>query len=158
MFQSNLEKRSDGGAWWAAVHGVAKSQTRLSDFTFTSHFHALEKEMATHSSVLAWRVPGTGKPDGLTVYGVAQSRTWMKRLSSSSSLIRKGNSESSIKSNLFLFPTALYMLMSPVITKRGTVNFPSGIWSQNPLRRQPISWLGKRCWCVLGFFNILHIK
>ena len=55
----------DGGAWWAAVHGVAKSRTRLSDFTFTSfHFHALEKEMATHSSVLAWRIPGTGEPPG----------------------------------------------------------------------------------------------
>ena len=50
----------EGGAWWAAVHGVAKSQTRLSDFTFTFQFHALEKEMATHSSVLAWRIPGTG--------------------------------------------------------------------------------------------------
>ena len=52
----------DGGAWWAAVHGDAKSRTRLSDFTFTFHFHALEKEMATHSSVLAWRIPGTGEP------------------------------------------------------------------------------------------------
>ena len=55
----------DGAAWWAAVHGVAKNQTRLSDFTFTFHFHALEKEMATHSSVLAWRIPGTGEPSGL---------------------------------------------------------------------------------------------
>ena len=55
----------DGGAWWAAVHGVAKSWTRLSDITFTFHFHALEKEMATHSSVLAWRIPGTGQPSGL---------------------------------------------------------------------------------------------
>ena len=52
----------DGGAWWAAVHGVAKSRTRLSDFTLTFHFHALEKAMATHSSVLAWRIPGTGEP------------------------------------------------------------------------------------------------
>ena len=57
---SCLENPMDGRAWWAAVHGVAKSQTRLSDFTFTFHFHALEKEMATHSSVLAWRIPGTG--------------------------------------------------------------------------------------------------
>ena len=56
----------DGGAWKAAVHGVANSQTRLSDFTFTFHFHALEKEMATHSSVLAWRIPGTGEPGGLS--------------------------------------------------------------------------------------------
>ena len=59
----------DGGAWWAAVHGVTKSQTRLSDFTFTFHFHALEKEMATHSSVLAWRIPGTGEPGGLPSMG-----------------------------------------------------------------------------------------
>ena len=54
----------DGGAWWAAVHGVTNSWTRLSDFTFTFHFHALEKEMATHSSILAWRIPGTGEPGG----------------------------------------------------------------------------------------------
>ena len=59
----------DGGAWWATVHGVAKSLTRLSDFTFTFHFHALEKEMATHSSVLAWTVPGTEEPGGLQSMG-----------------------------------------------------------------------------------------
>ena len=59
----------DGGAWWAAVHGVAKSRTRLSVFTFTFHFLALEKEMATHSSVLAWRIPGTGEPGGLPSMG-----------------------------------------------------------------------------------------
>ena len=59
----------DGGAWWAAVHGVAKSRTQLSDFAFTFHSHALEKEMATHSSVLAWRIPGTGEPDGLLSIG-----------------------------------------------------------------------------------------
>ena len=57
---SCLANPTDGGAWWAAVHGVAKSQTQLSDFTFTFHFHALEEEMATHSSVLAWRITGTG--------------------------------------------------------------------------------------------------
>ena len=63
----------DGGAWCAAVHGVAKSHTRLSGFTFTFHFHVLEKEMATHSSVLAWRIPGTGEPGGLhsPVYGAS---------------------------------------------------------------------------------------
>ena len=59
----------NGGAWQAAVHGVTKSQTRLSDFTFTFHFHALEKEMATHSSVLAWRIPGMGEPGGLPSMG-----------------------------------------------------------------------------------------
>ena len=66
---SCLENPMDGGAWWAAVHGVAKSWTQLSDFTFTFHFHALEKEMATHSSVLAWRIPGTGEPGGLLSMG-----------------------------------------------------------------------------------------
>ena len=62
---SCLENPMDGGAWWAAIHRVAISRTRLSNFTFTFHFHALEKEMATHSSVLAWRIPGTGEPGGL---------------------------------------------------------------------------------------------
>ena len=64
----------DGGAWWAAVHGVAGTQTRLSDFTFTFHFHALEKEMATHSSVLAWRIPGMGEPGGLPSMGSYRGR------------------------------------------------------------------------------------
>ena len=62
---SCLENPMEGGAWWAEVYGVAKSRTRLSDFTSTFHFHALEKEMATHSSVLAWRIPGMGEPGGL---------------------------------------------------------------------------------------------
>ena len=77
----------DGGAWWAAVHGVSKSQTRLSDFTFTFHFHALEKEMATRSSVLAWRIPRMGEPGGLPSMGShrSHSQTRLKRLSSSSS-------------------------------------------------------------------------
>ena len=66
---SCLENPMDGGAWWAAVHGVAEGRTRLSNFTFTFHFHALEKEMATHSSVLAWRIPGTGEPGGLLSMG-----------------------------------------------------------------------------------------
>ena len=66
---SCLENPMDRGAWCAAVHGVAKSQTRLSDFTFTFHFHALEKEMATHSSVLALRIPGTAEPGGLLSMG-----------------------------------------------------------------------------------------
>ena len=58
-----------GGAWWPPVHGVAKSRTRLSEFTFTFHFHALEKEMATYSSVLAWRIPGMGEPSALPSMG-----------------------------------------------------------------------------------------
>ena len=66
---SCLENPMDGGAWWAAVPGVAEGQMQLSDFTFTFHFHALEKEMATHSSVLAWRIPGMGEPGGLLSTG-----------------------------------------------------------------------------------------
>ena len=80
---SCLENPMDRAAWWAAVHGVSKNQTQLSDFTFTFHFLALEKEMATHSSVLAWRIPGTADPGGLPSVGL-HSRTRMKRLSSSS--------------------------------------------------------------------------
>ena len=71
---SYLENPMDRGAWWATVHGVVKSRTRLSDFTFTFHSHALEKEMVTHSSVLAWRIPGTGEPGGLPSTGLHRVR------------------------------------------------------------------------------------
>ena len=74
----------DGGAWWAAVHGVPRSRTRLSDFTLFFHFHALEKEMANHTSVLAWRIPGM--VGWAAIYGVTQSRTRLKRLSSNHKL------------------------------------------------------------------------
>ena len=82
---SCLETPMDGGAWWAAIRGVAKSRTRLRDFPFTLNFHALEKKMAIHSSVLAWRIQWTEEPDGLPSMGIAESRTRLKRLSSSSS-------------------------------------------------------------------------
>ena len=72
---SCLENPMDGGAWWPVVHGVAKSWTRLMDFTFTFHFHALEKEMATHSSVLAWRIPGMGSLVGCCLFGHTESDT-----------------------------------------------------------------------------------
>ena len=71
---SCLENPMDRGAWWATVHGVIKSRMRLSNFTFTFHFHALEKEMATHSSVLAWRIPGMGEPGGLPSMGLHRVR------------------------------------------------------------------------------------
>ena len=67
--RSCLQNPRDSGAWWAAIYGVAQSRTRQSDFTFTFHFHALEKEMATPSTVLAWRIPGTGEPGGLPSMG-----------------------------------------------------------------------------------------
>ena len=81
---SCLENPMGGRAWWATVQGVVKSRTRLSDFTFTFHFHALEKEMATHSSVLAWRIPGMEEPLWTAIYGVAPSGTQLTWLSSSS--------------------------------------------------------------------------
>ena len=81
----------DGGAWWAAVHGVAKSRTGLSDFPFTFHFHALEKEMATHSSVLAWGIPGTGEPGGLLSMGSHRVRHGLKRLSTQICANRNNN-------------------------------------------------------------------
>ena len=87
---SCLENPTGRVAWGAAVHGVARSRTRLSNFTFTFPFHPLEKEMATHSSVLAWRIPGTGEPGGLPSLG-SQSRTRLRRLSSSSSSSNKGH-------------------------------------------------------------------
>ena len=84
---SCLENPMDGGAWWAAVHGVTKSRTRLSDFTFTFHFHALEKEMATHSSVPAWRIPGMGEPGGLPSMGSHRIRHYWSDLAAAEAAI-----------------------------------------------------------------------
>ena len=109
---SCLENPMDGGAWWATVHGVAKSRTRLSDFPFTFHFHALEKEMATHSSILAWRIPGTGEPGGLPSVG-SHSRTWLKWLSVQTEI--RVNIEVSLSVFLHSRRTALWYLLSTII-------------------------------------------
>ena len=85
-----LENAMDGGAWKAVVHGVAKGWTQLSDFTFTFHFHALEKEMATHSSVLAWRIPGSGEPGGLPSMGSHRvGHDWSDLAAAAALLIRR---------------------------------------------------------------------
>ena len=90
---SCLENPRDGGAWWAAVYGVAWSQTWLRDFTFTFHFHALEKEMATHSSVLAWRIPGMGEPGGLPSMGSHRVRhNWSDLAAAAVSGVRQSDS------------------------------------------------------------------
>ena len=112
---SCLENLMSRGAWWATVHGVAKSQTQLSNFTFTFHFHALEKEMVTHSSVLAWRIPGTGERGGLPSMGSHRVRhDWSDlaaAVAAASSLpsnteIKSEHSETAMvnyNSNFFLF-------------------------------------------------------
>ena len=96
---SRLENPMEGGASWAAVHGVAEGRTRLSDFTFAFHFRALEKEMATHSSVLTWRIPGTGEPGGLLSMG--SHRVRLKRLNSSSEREYVTFSERDVPPNLY---------------------------------------------------------
>ena len=115
-------------AWWAAVHGVARSRTRLSDFTFTFtfHFHALEKEMATHSSVLAWRIPGTGEPGGLPSLG-SQSQTRLKQLSSSSSskITADGDCSHEVKRCLLLGRKVMTNLDS--ILKSRTITLPTKV-------------------------------
>ena len=87
---SCLENPMDGEAWWAAVRGVARSRTRLSDFTFTSYFHALEKAMAPHSSVLAWRIPGTGEHGGLPSMGSHRVRhDWSNLAAAAGSFVHR---------------------------------------------------------------------
>ena len=103
---SCLENPMDGGAWWATVHGVAKSRTWLGDFTFTFHFHALEKEMATHSSILAWRIPGTEEPGGLPSMGSHRVGHDWSDLSSSKNISVQANELEHVKneeSNIFFF-------------------------------------------------------
>ena len=107
---SVLENPMDGGAWWAAVHGVAKSRTRLSDFTFTFHLHALEKEMATHSSVLAWRIPGTGSLVGCRLWGRAESDMTRKLW-----YIYTMEYYSDIKKNTFESVLIRWMKLEPII-------------------------------------------
>ena len=109
---SCLENPMDRGAWKAVVHGVAEGRTRLSDFTFTFHFYALEKEMATHSNVLAWRIPGKGKPGGLPSLG-SQSWTRLKWLSSSSKVcFMVQNVASELEKHIHIFYTIiLYILL-----------------------------------------------
>ena len=106
---SCLENPKDGGAYKDAVHGVAEGQTWLRDFTFTFYFHALEKEMATHFRVLAWRIPGMAEPGRLPSVG-SQSRTWLQWLSSSSS------PEEGVSSTAPLF-SEIFFLLQPIILR-----------------------------------------
>ena len=141
---SCLENPMDGGAWWAAVHGVAKSQTQLSNFPFTFHFHALEKEMATHSSVLAWRIPWMGEQ--AAIYGVAQSRTRLMPLSSSSSKVTAdGNCSLEIKRRLLLGRKAMTNLDS--ILKSRDITLPTKVRSVKAIVF-PVVMYGCESWTI----------
>ena len=117
---SCLENPMDGGAWWAAVHGVAKSQTRLSDFTFTFHFLALEKEMATHSSVLALRIPGTEEPGGLPSMG-------SHRVGHDWSDLAAAVAVGAVKELNFLLPQSWFLMSCPCISFVAFLN----IWNDH---------------------------
>ena len=110
----------DRGAWWAAVHGVAKSRTRLSDFTFTFHFHALEKEMATHSSVLAWRIPGTGEPGGLPSMG--SHRVGHDWSDSAATVIEFGNSRAQLGVEMKIWESGVRQTLVYTWWHRGCVD------------------------------------
>ena len=112
----------NGGAWKVAVHGVAEGRTWLSDFTFTSHFHALEKETATHSSVLAWRIPGTGEPGGLPSMGSHRVGHDWRDLAASSSLLRATCKQSQ--------PSALPVYSAPKL------NISHGAWKNIRTQRK----------------------
>ena len=169
---SCLENPMDRGAWWATVHGVAKSQTRLSDFTFTFHFHALEKEMVTHSSVLAWRIPGTGEPGGLPSLG--SHRVGHDKRLSSSSMAGLGFLCGSAVKKL----PALQKMQDMGLTPGSGRSFGGGRathlsirawripWTEEPGRLQSVGhteldtlkWLSMSAMAGLGFLEVLVVK
>ena len=127
---SCLENPMDRGAWWAAVHGVTTSGTRLSDFTFTFHFHALEKEMATHSSVLAWRIPGTGEPGGLPSIGSHRSNLATA-------------ADSMLKSRDITLPTKVHLVKAMVFP---VVMYGCESWTIKKAEHRRIDALELWCW------------
>ena len=130
----------DGGAWWATVHGVAKSRTQLSDFTFTFHFHALEKEMATHSTVLAWRIPGMGEPGGLPSMGSHRGGHDWSNLAAAAVISDTEHffmhqltfCKSCLEKCLFR-PIAYFLITIPLLFLVLSCMCSSYIWNNNPL-------------------------
>ena len=125
-----------GGAWWAAVHGVTKSRIWLSDFTFTFHFHALEKEMATHSGVLAWRIPGTGEPGGLPSMG-------SQRVGHDWSDLAVGAAVAVLKSKDITLPTKVRIVKAMVFP---VVMYRCESWTVKKAEHQRIDAFELSCW------------
>ena len=146
---SCLENPMDGGAWWAAVHGVAESRTRLSDFTFTFHLQALEKEMATHSSVLAWRIPGMGEPGGLPSMGSHRvGHDW-------SDLAAAGAAWGKWKHWEQCFHLSSLLLISQYVIKGVTATLILACWTTAALAR-PSSWQAPTLRVGLDFCLLLY--
>ena len=144
-----------GGAWWAAGHGVAGSRTRLSDFTF--HFQALEKEMAAHSSVLAWRIPGTGEPGGLPVSGVLQSRTRLTRLSSRSRAYLHRQSQKISNYILKIYKELIYIFLAiSEILRNCSYELRSQVMFYLSLNYCQFQYFGKIRVFLYSHFKILH--
>ena len=133
---SCLENPMDGGAWWAALHGVARSQTRLSDFTLTFHFQALEKEMAIHSSILAWRIPGTGEPGGLLSMG-------SHRVEHDWSDLAAAAADSILKSRDITLPTKVHRVKTMVFP---VVMYGCESWTIKKAERRRIYAFELWCW------------
>ena len=125
---SCLENPMGGGAWWAAVHGVEKSRTRLSDFTLTFHFYALEKEMATHSSVLAWRVPGTGEPGGLPSVGLHRVGHDWSDLAATAARLDQHSIINKCNSHIQKLQNKNYMIIYQQIEKKHLTKFNTNTW------------------------------
>ena len=138
---SCLEDPMDGGAWWATVHGVAGSQTQLSDFTFPFHFHALEKEMATHSSVLAWRIPGTGETGGLPSMGSHRvGHNWSDLAAAAQSLVLKNQ----------IIPFSLSLPFQWHTEPLGNIHgWEPYHYPQRQLSGQTNTYYGVSCWALV---------
>ena len=137
---SCLENPMDGRAWWAAFHGVAKSQTQLSNFPFTFHFHTLEKEMVTHSSVLAWRIPGTGEPGGLPSMGSHRVRhDWSDLAAVAAAVPADCNQRKLVHSNEDPVQPKIHKLVK--LKNKKLKEYSSKII--NPKEYQNISWVFK---------------
>ena len=137
----------DGGAWWAAVHGVTKSQTRLSDFTFTCHFHALEKEMATHSSILAWRIPGTGEPGGLSSTGLHRVRHDWSDLAAAAA-----KPEIFVIDDCFLESYIIFISLTPLNDLVKVISKNS--FDLAELKQNPNAALGRTNWSYYGYWHL----